>query len=183
MVTKIKDKVKTKVKKVKTGTKRPNPHDIYFQNMMEIIEVARSFFKAYLLPEIAKELDWDTLQITDAVRRESNSHTSYTDITYVCYTKITNIPIYLHVEQERTVRPDILERILKYNLRLFTKHKRQGNKKLPIIVNFVVYNGSKRRNYPYFESLSDYFDIPWMAKLLLDKSFFLLTCLLGRMMN
>ena len=41
-------------------------------------------------------------------------------------------------------------------------------------MNFVVYNGNKRRKYPYFESLSDYFDIPWMAKLLLDKSFFLI---------
>ena len=33
MVSKIKDKVKAKVQKVKAGTKRPNPHDSYFQNM------------------------------------------------------------------------------------------------------------------------------------------------------
>ncbi|NEJ83914.1 hypothetical protein GR268_46565, partial [Rhizobium leguminosarum] len=98
---------------------------------------------------------------------------TFTDITYTCHTKGENIPIYLHVEQERNVDPVILERILQYNHRLYTKHRKQGGKKLPIIINFVLYNGNKRKNYPHHEHIHDYFDAPWMAKLLMDKSFFL----------
>jgi predicted transposase/invertase (TIGR01784 family) len=150
------------------------PHDTYFQNMMEKLDVAYSFFMAHLYHQVAEELDWNTLQIADSVRREPNSKSSYTDITYICYTKLQNIPIYLHVEQERNVDPLILERILKYNLRLFAKHRQQKKEKLPIIVNFVLYNGRKRKSYPYHESIYDYFSIPWMAKLLMEKSFFLI---------
>jgi hypothetical protein len=46
-----------------------------------MVEVARSFFMAHLIPEIAQGLDWNTLQIADSVRRESNRKSSYTDIT------------------------------------------------------------------------------------------------------
>lgn len=122
--------------------------------MMEQIEVARSFFIAHLMPKIANELNWDTLQIADSARIDSNRASTYTDITYTCNTKSQNIPIYLHVEQQRNVDPNIVERILNYNLRLFSKHKKQGNKKLPIIINFVVYNGEKRKDYPYYENIN-----------------------------
>jgi predicted transposase/invertase (TIGR01784 family) len=150
------------------------PHDNYFQNMMEMVKVAHSFFKGHLTSEIADNLNWDTLQIADSVRRESNKRSTYTDITYTCHIKGENIPIYLHVEQERNVDPSILERILQYNHRLYTKHRKQGHKKLPIIINFVLYNGNKRKSYPHHEHIHDYFDVPWMAKLLMNKSFFLI---------
>ena len=123
----------------------------------EMVKVAHSFFKGHLIPEIADSLDWDTLQIADSVRRESNKRSTYTDITYTCDIKGQNIPIYLHVEQERNVDPSILERILQYNHRLYTKHRKQDHKKLPIIINFVLYNGNKRKNYPHHEHIYDYF--------------------------
>ncbi|MHB9148193.1 MAG: Rpn family recombination-promoting nuclease/putative transposase [Candidatus Amoebophilus sp.] len=150
------------------------PHDAYFQTLMEIVGVARSFFMAHLVPTIADELDWETLQIADSVRRESNRRSSYTDITYKCCIKGQNTSIYLNVEQERKVDPFILERILQYNHRLYTKCRKQGHKKLPIIINFVLYNGNKQKNYPHHEYMHDYFDVPWIAKLLMGKSFFLI---------
>lgn len=151
--------------------KTPSPHDTYFQIMMERIEVAESFFKAHLPAEVKAALNWNSLKIADSVRRIPNKKPSYTDITYVCNTKEGDFSIYLHVEQERSVDPYIIERILQYKLGLFIKHRKQKQKNLPIIATFVLYNGNKRKNYPYHEDMYDYFDVPWMAKLLMSSFF------------
>ncbi|OJW67188.1 MAG: hypothetical protein BGO68_01330 [Candidatus Amoebophilus sp. 36-38] len=63
---------------------------------------------------------------------------------------------------------------MQYNAGLFIKHKKQGHKKPPIIANFVIYNGNKRKKYPYHEYTYDYFEIPWMARLLMGKFFSLI---------
>jgi predicted transposase/invertase (TIGR01784 family) len=152
----------------------PSPHDTYFQSMMERSEVAESFFKAHLHAEAKAGLNWNSLKIADSVRRLPNKKPSYTDITYVCNTKEGDVPIYLHVEQERNVDPYIVERILKYKLGLFIKHRKQKQEKLPIIATFVLYNGNKRKNYPYHEDMYDYFGVPWMAKLLMGNFFWLI---------
>ena len=38
----------------------------------------------------------------------------------------------------------------------------------------MLYNGNKRKKYPYHENTYDYFEIPWIAKLLMGRYFFLI---------
>jgi len=142
--------------------------------MMEILEVAESFFRAHLPAKVTTALDWSTLCIADSARRTSEKQTTYTDITYVCYTKDEGLPIYLHVEQERNVDISMVERILQYNLGLYIQHRNQGHKHLPVIANFIIYNGNKRKKYPYHEQIYDYFNVPWMAQIFMGKFFALI---------
>ncbi len=58
-----------------------SPHDTFFQVMMEKLEVAKSFFQAHLEEALLKAINWDTLQIVDAVRRQPGKKPAYTAIT------------------------------------------------------------------------------------------------------
>jgi hypothetical protein len=120
------------------------PHDVYFQTMMEIVEVAESFFKSRLPAKAIEAIDWCTLKIADSARRTSHKKATYTDITYVCTTKQGGISVYLHVEQERNIDPTIIERILQYNLGLIIKHRKQNQGQLPIIANFIQLVGREK---------------------------------------
>jgi predicted transposase/invertase (TIGR01784 family) len=146
-------------------------HDTFFQSMMEKIEVAKSFFRAHTSKELLQAIDWDTLKIADAVRRSPNRKPSYTDITYHALTK-SGGNVYLHVEQERGFDNGMIGRILEYNAALYSKHRNQGYDKLPLIINFVVYNGIKK-DYPHFEDVCEYFEEPELARLIINKSFHL----------
>jgi hypothetical protein len=155
--------------------KMTSPHDVLFGNAMERREVAQSFFMAHLPDTIKEALAWETLKIAESARRSSGSKTRYTDICYTCCTKKEGIPIYIHPEQQREVDASIVERIIRYNADLYSQHRRQGNKKLPIIANLLVYNNTKPRNHPYYDQISDYFEIPWMAKILSEHYFYLIS--------
>jgi recombination-promoting nuclease RpnB len=144
-------------------------HDWFFQNMMERIEVARSFFQAHMRKELLQAIDLYTLQIADSVRRVPNKKPSYTDITYHALTK-TGGNAYLHVEQERGIDKRMVERILHYNVGLYAKHRNQGHEKLPLVLNFIVYNGIKE-DYTYYEDISEYYEEPNLARLVIGKPF------------
>jgi predicted transposase/invertase (TIGR01784 family) len=136
------------------------------------LEVARSLFQAYTDQKIVQAIDWDTLQIADAVRRLPNRRPLYTDITYHALTK-SGGSVYFHVEQERGIDKRMVERILQYNAGLYSKHRNQGHDKLPLIINFVVYNGTKE-DYPSYEDICEYFEEPELARLVIGKVFNLL---------
>jgi predicted transposase/invertase (TIGR01784 family) len=144
-------------------------HDSFFQAMMEKVEVAKSFFQAHMSKELVQAIDWDTLKIADAVRRSPTRRPLYTDITYHALTK-SGGNVYCHVEQERGIDKRMLERILQYNVGLYAKHRNQGHDKLPLIINFVVYNGTKQ-DYPYYEDICEYFEEPDLARLVMGKAF------------
>jgi predicted transposase YdaD len=147
-------------------------HDTFFQNMMEKLEVASSFFQAYVPKELLEAIDWSTLAIADSVRRDQEGKPTYTDITYHAFTKAPRSHVYFHAEQERSIDKFMLERILQYNVRLMRKHKNQGHNKLPLIINVLLYNGLKA-DYPHFENIYDYFERPDLAKLVMGMSFIL----------
>jgi predicted transposase/invertase (TIGR01784 family) len=154
------------IKKLKSA------HDSFFQAMMERIEVARSFLQAHMAhmeKELIQAIDLNTLQIADSVRRAPNKKPTYTDITYHALTK-SGGHVYFHLEQERGIDPRIVERILQYNARLYAKHRNQGHDKLPLVLNLVVYNGLQE-DYPYHQDISQYYQEPQLARLLIGKTF------------
>ncbi len=151
--------------------KLKSPHDSFFQAVMEKVEVARDFFQGRMTneKELAQAIDFGTLQIADSVGRAPNKKSTYTDITYHALTK-SGGNVFLHVEQERGIDRRMLERIFHYNARLYTKHINQGHDRLPLVLNFVVYNGIKE-DYPYYEDISDYYEEPNLARLVMGKPF------------
>jgi predicted transposase/invertase (TIGR01784 family) len=151
------------------------PHDSFFGHMMEKKNLAKSFFMSQLPQAINEALNWDTLQIAESARRNPGRKTRYTDITYSCRLKEEDILIYLHGEQERSDKiPKMIARILGYNAGLITQCLRQGSKKVPLIINFILYNNPRASTETYPTHSWDYSEVPWMHKLLYDKYFFLL---------
>jgi len=110
---------------------------------MENLAVAQSFFLAHLPKKLIQTIDWSTLTIADSARRIPGRKSLQTDITHHCLTKESSGHIYLHVEQERKVDHAILGRNFAYNAGLYYKHRKQGHKKLPLIVNILLYNGTR----------------------------------------
>ena len=124
--------------------------------------------QAHIALELLTEIDWSTLAIADSVRRPTRRKPLCTDITYQTLTKGHRGHVYLHVEQERTIDDTMLERNFEYNIGLLLKHRKQGYTKLPLIVNFVLYNGTKE-DYPYHEDICEYFEQPELARSVLGK--------------
>ena len=141
--------------------------------MMEDLEIAQAFFQAHLSQELVQAIDWNTLEIADAVRRNPQQKPTYTDMTYHALSQDQTGHIYLHAEQERSIDPTMLERTLHYNAGLLLKHRKQGHHKLPLIINTVLYNGHKAY-YPYHEDLYAYFDQPDLARSVMSKPFILI---------
>lgn len=123
-------------KKLKT------PHDAFTQLMLEVKDIALSFFIANLPKQLVDQLDWSTLTIADAVVRPEGKKALYTDITYHVYTHAPQGSVYLHVEQERKIDPTMSVRNDQYEAALNLKHLKQGHKKLGLIHHIVLYNGN-----------------------------------------
>ena len=140
-----------------------SPHDRYFQFMMEDKNVSFLFMNAHIDSKLRQAIDWSTFAIADTARRPTGRKPLYTDTTYHALTKGHRGHIYLHVEHERGIDETILERHLQYNVGLFLKHKKQNYQKLPLVVNFVLYNGIQE-DYPYQEDICEYFEQPELAR-------------------
>ena len=143
--------------------------------MMEIKSVAKSFFMSLLPQAINEALDWDTLKIDESARRNANEENTRTDITYVCNLKKEGIPIFLHAEQERSDSViKIIERDYRYNAGLLSRHRKQGNKKMPVIINFLLHNNPKISTKSYPKHSFECSEVPWLEKLLHGECCFLL---------
>ena len=157
------------------GNKNLSPHDRFVQSVLEIHEVALSFFQAYLPPKLVQAINWSTLAIYDTARRRKGKNTSYTDITYqaqVTGVKGELLDTYLHLEHQRTIDYDITSRMYDYNAGLLLKHEKQGRPKQPLVANIVLYNGV-RKDHPYHEDPYQYFDDPDLARFVVSKPYIL----------
>ena len=177
MFTKTKKAKAAKAKKTQAkdtqSTKHPSSQDNFLQFVLENRQVALDFFQAHILPEISQKIDWSTFRIADAARRAEREPVSHTDITYhakVKGTKGNMVAIYLQVEHQRNIDSKIVERIGQYNIRLFLKHSKQSNRKWPIIVSMVRYNGTKK-NHPYHEDPYEYFEDAELVRFLMDQPY------------
>ena len=157
------------------GKKNPSPHDRFVQSVLEIREVAESFFKAHLPPKLVQAINWSTFAIYDTARRVKGKNTSYTDITYHAKIKGAQgelLDIYLHVEHQSTIDYQITSRMYDYNSGLLLKHQKQRRPKQPLVANLVLYNGV-RKNHPYHEDPYQYFDDPELARFVVSKPYIL----------
>ena len=157
------------------GKKNPSPHDRFVQSVLEIREVAESFFKAHLPPKLVQALNWSTFAIYDTARRGKGKNIRNTDITYHAKIKGANgdiLNIYFHLEHQRNIDYQITSRMYDYNSGLLLKHQKQRRPKQPLVANLVLYNGV-RKNHPYHEDPYQYFDDPELARFVVSKPYIL----------
>ena len=145
-----------------------HPHDGLFKASLSNIEVARDLLQTHLAPELVQQIDWDSLQLTNKSYIDEQLSQFHSDMVYACQLNGVDAYIYLFVEQQTEPERLLPFRLLEYNVKMCREHLNQGNKKLPLVVNLVLYSG-KKTPYPYSGDIFDCFEAPDRARALMFK--------------
>ena len=88
----------------------------------------------------------------------------YSDIVFQCKLRDKR-DAYVYILVEHQTAPDKLMsfRVLLYICLLMNEHLKKGNKKLPVVLNLLLYSG-KKSPYPYSLDLYDCFEDPDLAR-------------------
>ena len=145
--------------------KRDQPHDRFYKDLMQDIEVAREFLLNYLDQDIRARIDWDTLALYDTSLIGEANKQLYADVMYAAQTKQHKSEVFFILNHQRKADPLLPIRQLEYILGTLKKSIKQ--KKQPaFILQLTWYNG-KKGPYPYAQSIFDYFQEKELARKLL----------------
>ncbi len=125
-----------------------NANDAGFRAYFSEKEVAMSFFKLKLPPEINKYLDYRTLKICKDTFIDEQLKDRRSDMLYEIKYKKSTMLLYLLFEHKSYRDPWVALQILKYMLRIWelylSQHK--GAKKLPVVLPLMIYHGESKWN-------------------------------------
>ena len=151
----------------------PTPHNDFFCQVMSRKEKALTFFGRYLPDKLLASIDLETISLAESKHVSDAGVSLYNDVLYRCEFD-EGQPGYLFAmcEHQSTPEAQMPLRLLKYNIATIEKHLKQDQGKFPVIVNVVLYHGSKPWNYS--TAFSDYYANPTLGKEFLDMAPFTL---------
>lgn len=123
------------------------PHDKLFKEVLSNIENSRSFMENYLPNEILNIIDLDNLTIEKDSYIDEELEEYFSDILFK--TNINRKPgyIYFLFEHKSYISDTISLQLLKYIIKIWEqKLKKEGQKKLPLIIPMVIYHGESKWN-------------------------------------
>lgn len=139
--------------------KPPKLHDKFYRHSFKIKRVAQEFLRDYLPLHLAKRIDLDKLKLRPNSYLDNKLRENITDILYETTVDERACLILFLVEHQSRPEYWMPLRVLKYQCRVWEEHaKNAKNKKLPVIMPIVVYNGQVP--YPYETSFFDLLDGP-----------------------
>ena len=148
-----------------------NPHDHFFQELMERKDVGEDFLQNYLPEEIVRQLDFSTLEISkdSFVDEELKAH--HSDILYHISTLDEQpLSVYFLFEHKSYLSSQIVLQLLRYMLKIWQhqikqdqqlrkqrkKSRRERTTYHPVIP-LVIYHGEKKWNIA--TSFGDFFEM------------------------
>lgn len=147
------------------------PHDGFYKENMKDKKIAKEMMRMHLPPHLQKKIDFKSMKLMDGhyVTAEMKQYES--DIVYSI--DLTTGPGYIYVlcEHQSKADKDMPIRLMEYSLCLMRDHLKQGNKKLPLVIPMVIYNGKKAYQFP--TTISEYFEDPELAEQYFFKWFYL----------
>ena len=96
--------------------KRDQPHDRFYKDLMQDIEVAREFLLNYLDQDIRARIDWDTLALYDTSLIGEANKQLYADVMYTAQTKQHKSEVFFILNHQRKPDPLLPIRQLEYIL-------------------------------------------------------------------
>ncbi|MGI9214898.1 MAG: Rpn family recombination-promoting nuclease/putative transposase [Gammaproteobacteria bacterium] len=143
------------------------PHDKIFRLSLSNLPVAKDFLKNHLPKQILKIINLKNLTVCPNSYITEELAENLSDILYKtniihgkqdCY-------IYTLIEHQSVPLWNMPLRIMQYQLAVIDTHLRQNpkQKKLPIVISLLVYNGTKSP-YPLSLNIFDLFHDPELAK-------------------
>ena len=150
-----------------------NPHDSLFKAMCQNKQVALDLIKVALPQKLWKQLDTDSLQLTDKSFVSNQLKQYHSDLIY--QVKVSGHEGYLVFLLEHQSSADRLLafRKLEYNVGLMRQHLDQGHSSLPTIINIGIYHG-RRSPYPYSTDLFACFSDEALAREWVFKPYYLI---------
>jgi len=149
--------------------KRDQPHDRYFKDSLQDVEVIKKFLHTHLEQDILQEIQWDSLTPYDTSLIGAKGKQLYADVLYRALTKDSQAEMFFMFNHERKPSELLGIRVEEYILGTVRKSVRQRKQRPIFILCFTIYNGL-RQPYPYPHSLIDYFANRELAKKILFNS-------------
>ena len=145
------------------------PHDKLFRDTFRRKEVMVDFLKARLEPELLAKIDLSTLELVNSDFILSNMGTLKSDVIYKAQIAGSLGFIRFLCEHQTDQEDDHALRLLEYDVQLMRQAFKGGAKKLPIIINFVVYTGADP--YRYERNIMDAFESKEAVLQMLEHNF------------
>ena len=134
-------------------------HDEYARQYLADLRVAREFLEQHLPPEIKAKCNFDKIRVMPNSYVESHLKSHASDIVYQVEFKSGKSCVYVYhlIEHQSTAIEDMPYRVLRYQIAIIGQHKLEfpNDKKLPLVVPIILYNGT--RPYNYSTKLADLF--------------------------
>ena len=148
-------------------------HNDFFYQVMSRKDKAKTFFERYLPKSVQEITNLEAITLAESKHVSDAGISLYNDVLYRCELA-QGQPGYLFAMCEHQSTPDdqMPLRLLKYNIATIEKHLKQEKERFPVIVNIVLYHGSKPWNYS--TAFSDYYANPTLGKAFLDMAPFTL---------
>ncbi len=149
------------------------PHDDFFYQVMSRRETAMAFFERYLPQKVLAMINLGTITLAESKHVSDEGVSLYNDVLYRCELSEGQLGYLCAMcEHQSTPESQMPLRLLEYNIGVIRKHLKQAQGKFPVIVNIVLYHGSKPWNYS--TTFSDYYANPALGKEFLDMAPFTL---------
>lgn len=142
----------------------------FLKSVLEDRETALALFKTHMYPEVSPLIDWDTFALAGAIHRNEDRGSIYQEVTYRALLKDNRGHIYLNAKHQREIDPLMFIHVEKHNIDIYQEHTdeivkttKQKNPKWPLVVNIVLYYGTKE-DHTYHEDRFDYYENPELAR-------------------
>ena len=138
------------------------PHDSLFKAAFSPKQVMVDFLTSRLPQETLAHIDLSTLRLTNKSFVAQTGRQTHSDLIYAARLDKQAGYIYLVTEHFSEQEEHVPLRQLAYSLPLMQQHLQEGHKKLPLILNICVYNGTNPYQGPI--TLLELFEHPELAK-------------------
>jgi len=132
-----------------------HPHDSFFKKLFDNEENIRDFLKVYLPKDLKKEMDFNTIKISNTEKENKKHKKYYLDLSVDCKLKDTDTKIYIIFEHKSYHDKLTLIQILNYCLTIWENEIENNQKYLTPIIPFIFYHGKTKANLK--SNFKDYF--------------------------
>ncbi|MHB8543820.1 MAG: Rpn family recombination-promoting nuclease/putative transposase [Leptospirales bacterium] len=122
-------------------------HDSFFKATLGQTGPLSVLLKGFLPPQIARALDFDSLQSVPTESVDDSLDRSFMDLAFSARLSGTEIRIYLLVEHKSSPDPETFLQLLRYMVALWMRNRKEGVPLTPVLP-FVFHHGERRWNLP-----------------------------------
>ena len=144
-----------------------HPHDTFFKKVFGDIRNTRDFLKSYLPNDLASNINFEKMRITDTEKLNLKYEKFFLDLSVDCKINGVQSEIYIVFEHKSYKDKLTLIQILNYCLLIWGDEIKNGKKYLTPIIPFIFYHDKLKSGF--HKNFKDYFKVDEvLEKYLLD---------------